>query len=130
MLGAYGRDELNDKGKGLLTFASDNELALTNTFFGTIEGEIPHTFNGISIRDDPKRIDCILTRQAHRSRVYNVKVHPQPPPPAKVDSDHHIVYAMVRLSGHIAPNRHVRTEKQVRLSIGRSLDPTEIAGSE
>ena len=30
-LGACGRDELNDNGKRLLTFASDSELALTNT---------------------------------------------------------------------------------------------------
>ena len=33
MLGAYKRDELNNNGKRLLSLASDNKLALTNTFF-------------------------------------------------------------------------------------------------
>ena len=33
VLGAYGRDELSSNGERLLTFASDNGLALTNTFF-------------------------------------------------------------------------------------------------
>ena len=38
VLGAYGRDELNNNGKRLLTFAEDNKLALTNTFFSTRKG--------------------------------------------------------------------------------------------
>ena len=114
VLGAYGRDELNSNGKRLLAFASDNKLALTNTFFSTRKGGISHTFNGISSRNDQKRIDYILTRQAHRSRVCDVKVHPQPPPPARADSDHNIVYAMVRISGRFAPNRHVRTKNEIR----------------
>ena len=38
VLGAYGRDELNNNGKRLLTFAKDNKLALTNTFFITRKG--------------------------------------------------------------------------------------------
>ena len=109
-LGAYGRDELNSNAKRLLAFASDNRLALMNTCFSARKGGISHTFNGISSRNDQKRIDYILTRQAHRSRVHDVKVHPQPPPPAKADSDHNIVYAMVRLCGRFAPNRHVRTK--------------------
>ena len=46
--------------------------------------------------------------------MYDVRVHPQPPPPVKADSDHGIVYATVRLSGRFAPNRHVRTIKQIR----------------
>ena len=32
VLGAYGSDELNSNGKRLLAFASDNRLALKNTF--------------------------------------------------------------------------------------------------
>ena len=51
-------------------------------------------------------------------------------PPAKADLYHDIVYAMVRLSGRFAPNRHVRTRNQISFSIGRSLDATEIADSE
>ena len=116
MLGAYGRDELNDNGKRLLTFATDHKLTLTNTFFSTRKGGISHTSKGINSRDDHERIDYILTRQAHRPRVYDVTrtVHPQPPPPAKADSDHNIVDAMVRLSGRIVPDRHVRSKKQIR----------------
>ena len=50
VLGAYGRDELNDNGKILLNFATDNKLAVTNTFFSTCKGGISHTYNGV-IRD-------------------------------------------------------------------------------
>ena len=112
VLGAYGRDELNS-GKRLLTFATNKKLACTTAFFSTRKGGVSHTFNGISSRNDQKRIDYIPTRQAHPSRVYD-KVHPQPPPPARADSDHNILYATVRLSGRFTPNRHVRTIKQIR----------------
>ena len=71
-LGAYGRDELNNNGERLLIFAKDNTLALTNTFFCTQKGGVSHTFNGISSHNDQKRIEYILTRQAHRCRVYFV----------------------------------------------------------
>ena len=60
VLGAYGRDELNNNnGKSLLNFATDNNLAVTNTFFSTRKGGISHTYNGV-IEDragDFKRID-------------------------------------------------------------------------
>ena len=35
VLGAYGRDELNDNGERLLTHATDNKLALLNTYYAT-----------------------------------------------------------------------------------------------
>ena len=35
VLGAYGRDKLNENGKLLLGFTEDNKLALLNTFFCT-----------------------------------------------------------------------------------------------
>ena len=38
VFGAYGRDELNNNGKRLLSLASDNKLALTNTFFSARKG--------------------------------------------------------------------------------------------
>ena len=101
VLGAYGRDELNNNGKRLLNFATDNKLAVTNTFFSTRKGGISHTYNG-AIGDragDFKRIDYILTRQTHRPRVYNVEVHPQPNRPIKADSDHNMVFAIVDLGG-------------------------------
>ena len=43
ILGTYGRDELNDNGKLLLYFATDNKLAIMNTFFSTRKGGVSHT---------------------------------------------------------------------------------------
>jgi len=106
VLGAYGRDVRSDNGKRLLSFATSCKLALTNTFFSTRKGGISHTYNGTSL-NDRKRIDYILTRQVHRPRVHNVTVVPQPPPPAKADSDHNIVYIKARLSGHFSSNRRL-----------------------
>ena len=110
VLGAYGRDELNDNGERLLNFAIDNKLAVTNTLFSTHKGGISHTYNGV-IGDragDFKRIDYILTRQAHRPRVlHNVEVHQQPNRPIKAYSDHNMVFATVDLGGRFAHNRRV-----------------------
>ena len=116
VLGAYGRDELNDNGKRLLNFATDNKLAVTNTFFSTRKGGISHTYNGV-IGDragDFKRIDYILTRQTHPPRVHNVEVHPQPNWPIKADSDHNMMFAAVDLEGRFAHNRRVRQTPQPR----------------
>ena len=74
MLGAYGRDNLNDNGERLLSFSANHELALLNTFFSTAKNAISHTFNGRG----KKRIDYILTRQRHGKIVRDVTVHPQP----------------------------------------------------
>ena len=114
--GAYGRDELNNNGKRLLNFATDNRLAVTNTFFSTRKGGISHIYNGV-IGDragDFKRINYVLTRQAHRPRVHNVKVHPQPNRPIKADSDHNMVFAPVDLGGRFFHNRRVRQTPQPR----------------
>ena len=35
ILGAYGRDILNDNGELLLSFANNHDLAILNTFFST-----------------------------------------------------------------------------------------------
>ena len=88
--------------------------ALTNTFFSTRKGGVSHTFNGTRSINDQKQTDYMLTREAHRSHVNVVNVHPQPPPPTRADSDHNTVNAMVRLSGRFAPNRHMLTKKQVQ----------------
>ena len=48
VLGTNGRDELNNNGKRLLSLASDNKLALTNTIFSARKGEISRTFNAIT----------------------------------------------------------------------------------
>ena len=44
VLGAYGRDKLNENGKLLLGFAEDNKLALLNTFFCTPKSGVSYTF--------------------------------------------------------------------------------------
>ena len=78
ILGTYGRDELSDNGKLLLSFATDNKLAIMNAFFSTRKGGVSHTYNGVtgSRTSDFKRIDYVLTRQAHRRRVRNVVCTP------------------------------------------------------
>ena len=102
ILGAYGRDTLNDNGELLLSFANNHDLAIVNTFFSTPKGGVSHTFNGRG----KKRTDYILTRQRDRKLVRNVTVHPQPSfPPI---SDHNIVSAPVKLLGHFARNRRLR----------------------
>ena len=72
-----------------------------NTFFSTRKGGVSHTYNGVtgSRTNDFKLIDYELTRQAHRRRVGNVVVHPQPALPAKADSDHNMVLATVDRDG-------------------------------
>ena len=59
VLEAYGRDNLNDNGERLLSFAVNHELALLNTLFSTAKNAISHMFNGRG----KKCIDYILTRQ-------------------------------------------------------------------
>ena len=102
ILGAYGRDTLNDNGELLLSFANNHDLALVNTFFSIPKGGVSHTFNGRG----KKRIDYILTRQRDRKFVRNVTVHPQPS--FLPISDHNIVSAPVKLLGHFARNRRLR----------------------
>ena len=102
VLGAYGRDTLNDNGELLLSFANNYDLALVNTVFSTPKGGVSHTFNGRG----KKRIDYILTRQRDRKFVRNVTVHPQPS--FLPISDHNIVPAPVKLLGHFARNRRLR----------------------
>ena len=114
VLGAYGRDELNDNCKRLLNF--DNKLAVTKTFLSKRRGGISQTYNGV-IGDrtgDFKRIDSILTLQAHRPSEHNVEVHSQPNRLIKADSDHNMVFATVDLGGRFAHNRRVEQTPQPR----------------
>ena len=53
IIGAYGRDTLNNNGESLLSFANNHGLALVDTFFSTPKGGVSHTFNGRGT----KRID-------------------------------------------------------------------------
>ena len=102
VIGAYGRDTLNDSGELLLSFANNHDLALVNTFFSTSKGGVSHIFNGRG----KKWIDYILMRQRDRKFVRNVTVHPQPS--FLPISDHNIVSAPVKLLGHSARNRRLR----------------------
>ena len=103
IIGACGRDTLNDNGELPLSFANNHDLALVNTFCSTPKKGVSHTFNGRS----KKRIDYILTRQRDRKLVSNVTVHAQPT--FLPISDHNIVSALVKLLGHVARNRRFRT---------------------
>ena len=72
VLGAYGRDSLNDNGERLLSFSANHELALLNTFFSTAKSAVSYTFNGRG----KKCIDYILTRQRDRKFVRDVTCTP------------------------------------------------------
>lgn len=72
------------------------ELPLTTTIFSTHKGGGSHTHNDIG-RNTCEPIDYILTRRTHRLRILDAKINPQPPPLAKVDSDHNIMYAAVHI---------------------------------
>ena len=86
-----------------ISFATNCKLALTNTFSSTLlKGGISHTPNGPNHRNERMRINYLLTRQAERPKVHDVKVHPQPPPRAKANSDHNLVCASVVVSGPTA----------------------------
>ena len=106
VLGSYGRDmKKKNNGEQLLSFPTNCKFALNNTFFS------PRPRQGCNIAyshrcrpNDRKRVDYVLSRQAHRPRVHDVKVHPQPSSRDKPDSDHDIVYVTVDLGGLCAPN--------------------------
>ena len=118
ILGAYGRDTLNNNGGLLLSFANNHDLAIMNMFFSTLKRGVSHTFNGRG----KKRIDCILTRQRDRKLVRNVTVHPQPS--FLPISDHNTVSAPVKLLGHFARNRRLRVSAKPPVDLRRLVtDP-------
>eukprot|EP00903_Cladosiphon_okamuranus_P022383 g20587.t1 len=106
-MGEIGRIELNGNGRRLLTFATDNRLAVPNTFFDKRRDGIWHTYNDPA-RDDCKCLNYILTRQSHRGRVSSMEVVPPPIRPVRADPDHNIVVATVDLGGRLAHNRPIR----------------------
>ena len=64
VLGAYGRDKINENGKLLLGFPEDNKLALLNTFFCTPKSGVSYTFQSANRSKVQARLDYILTKQA------------------------------------------------------------------
>ena len=63
VLGAYGRDELNDNGERLLIHGTDNKFALLNTYYATPARGISYTFQRPNRGKAKYRLDYILTRQ-------------------------------------------------------------------
>ena len=66
VLGAHGRDELNDDRERLLTHSTYNKLALLNTYYATPARGISYTFHSPNRGKAQYRLDYILTRQVDR----------------------------------------------------------------
>ena len=103
VLGAYGRDELNDNGERLLTHVTDNKLALLNTYYATPSRGISYTFQSLNRGKAQYKLHYILTRQVDRRLVRNVTV--RTPPRENAELDHNLVLANIPLLDRIAPNR-------------------------
>ena len=110
VLGAYGRDKLNEKGKLRLGFAEDNKLALLNTFFTPLKVACLYV-----LKRQPQQGSStfglhpdfyILTKQAdcRLIRCVNVRRLPLEAP----ESNHKLMYDKVRIPRRSAPNRRKR----------------------
>ena len=118
IIGAFGRDTLNDNGELLLSFANNHDLAIVNTFFSTPKGGVSHTFN----RRGKKRADYMLMKQRDRKLVRNITVHPQTI--FLPISDHNIVSTPAKRFGHFARNRRFRVSGKPPVDRRRPLtDP-------
>ena len=106
VLGAYGRDKLNENGKLLLGFAEDNKLALLTTFFCIPKSGVSYTFQSANRSKGQARLDYILTEQAGRRLIRCVNVCR--PPLEAPESNHNLMYAKVRIPRRSAPNRRKR----------------------
>ena len=106
VLGAYGRDMLNENGKLLLGFAEDNKLALLNTFFCIPKSGVSYMFQSANHSKGQARLDYILRKQADRRLMRCVKV--RRPPLEAPESDQNLVSAKVRTPRRSAPNRRKR----------------------
>ena len=102
MLGAYGRDKLNENGLLLLGFAEDNKLALLNTSFCTPKSGVSYTFQSANRSKEQTRLGFILTKQANRGLIRYVNV--RRPPLETPESDRNPVYAKVHIPRRSAPN--------------------------
>ena len=91
----YGRDELIDNGERLFTHATENKLALLNTYYATPARGISYTFQSLNRGKAQYRLDYILTRQVDRCLVRNVIV--RTPPRENAESDHNLVIGDIRL---------------------------------
>ena len=103
VLGAYGRDKLNENGKLLLGFAEDSKLALLNILFCTPKSGVFYTFQSANRSRGQARLDYILTKHADHRLIRCVNV--RRPPLEASESDHNLVYAKVCIPRRSAPNR-------------------------
>ena len=85
VLGAHGRDELNDNGERLLTHATDNKLALLNTYYATPARGISYTFQSPHRGKAQYKLHYILTRQVDRRLLRDVNVRTPPKENAELD---------------------------------------------
>ena len=106
VLGAYGRDKLNENGKLLLGFAEDNKLALLKTFFCTPKMGVPYTFQSTNRGKGKTRLDYIMTKQADHQLIRCANV--RRPPLEAPESDHNLVYAKGCIPRRSEPNRRKR----------------------
>ena len=74
VLGADGRDVLNENGKLLLGFAEEKMLAILNTLFCSPKSGVSYTFQSANRSKGQARLDYILTKQADRRRIRCVNV--------------------------------------------------------
>ncbi|CAB1103351.1 unnamed protein product [Ectocarpus sp. CCAP 1310/34] len=83
IMGAYGRDIMNNNWERLLGLAADNQLSLTNTCFRATKGGVQHTFQSSNKGKEKYRPDFILMRQTDRRFVaFQNKASSRPPPTA------------------------------------------------
>ena len=112
MLGAYGRDVLNENGKLLLDFAKeDNKLALLNTFFRTPKSGVSYTFQSANRSKGQEQLDYILTKKADPRLIRCENVHRLPL--ETPESDQNLVYAKVRNPRRSQRNRSKRDSTKV-----------------
>ena len=126
VLGAFGRDELNDNGERLLTHATDNKLALVNTYNASPARGISYTFQSPNRGKDQHGLDYMLTRQVDRRLVRNVTV--RTPPRENAESNHNLVIENIRLLGRIAPTHPKQLFKNRRAIDLPILWRTRISG--
>ena len=107
--------ELNDNGERLLIHATDDKLALLNTYYATPARGISYALQSPNRGKAQYRLGHILTRQVDRQLVRNVTV--RIPLRENAESGHKLVFGNIRLLGRIAPNRPKRVIKTGELLI-------------
>ena len=120
VMGAYGRDKLNDNGARLLEMAADHRLCLINTYFRPPNTAARHTFQCANINKGRHTLDFLLVRQADRRLVRNLSIKRVD----KEESDHNLVHAAIRFPARVAPNRRKRCNSgstQVRIDLPQLL---------